>query len=195
MKHWISIMVIGLSTGVLVGLSKSPVIFVVLTSILGLIIPLIATLVGLKKHFLNKQDTDLSKSKDVPNADLIINPVPLAILLLCVVIGSMGGIVIRTSGILGKEQQHFIYIDKNGEKKEVTRIINASLYASSNKDLCKIIYNKDAKEMRNMLKIEIKQVFKDKKGEIKENHLEIFNKMISKIDGNKLTTLVNKVCY
>lgn len=84
----LSVLIIGLGIGWLMALAVTPVVSIVITSVIGSASAILASLGSIKQ-------TD--DSKETPSIQ--INPVPLAILIIGVVAGSVAGLYVRTSSI------------------------------------------------------------------------------------------------
>lgn len=101
------LIVTGIGVGWLIGLSVSPVVSIVITSIVGSAAAIVAALSG-----LNEADQEESpKDKPYP-IQRPINPMPLALLVLGMLFGSATGVLARN--------QHWLGSDVSGEVKKWT---------------------------------------------------------------------------
>lgn len=104
-SHLISLIIIGISFGWLIGMSASPVMHIVVTSLVALVVSLITILSGLEKK---EADAEVnSEKKDMHNHLLnrSINPVPIMLMMLGIVLGSMSGVWTRTHALLGEHEE------------------------------------------------------------------------------------------
>jgi hypothetical protein len=105
-KNTLSLIIIGLGIGWLAGLSVSPVVSIIITSIVGVVITLLSALSGLKI---------LEQSEKSPDAETSshwqVDPIPIAFLILGIVLGSILGITARTHNWLGID----IHVDVHAE--------------------------------------------------------------------------------
>ena len=122
-----SLFVIGLGVGWLAGLSVSPVIATIITSIVGVTVALISTLSGLNPQITDSKDESTTKSLPRWN----VNPVPLAFLIFGIVLGSIVGILARNHNWLGTDMQTEIqqWTDLGIPKKDVVQQMFERHYA------------------------------------------------------------------
>src|SRR5437660_313364 len=88
----LGVLVCGLGLGWLVGLSLSPVLHTVLTSLLTIVVGVVTLLSGLS--VAHEQET-------VTRPFYRLNMLPVALLILCLVAGSSLGVLARTNLLLG----------------------------------------------------------------------------------------------
>lgn len=92
------LLITGLGIGWLVGLSVSPVVSIVITSVTGSVAAIIAALSGLK----DKSDLIEVANKDQTFQSILsVNPLPLTILVVGILVGSAYGIRARNQSWLG----------------------------------------------------------------------------------------------
>lgn len=117
---WINI--IGLGIGWMVGLAISPVVSIVLTSVMGTVAAIIAAASGLAT-------TDATEPQGAPAqaSRWIVNPLPTAILIIGIFIGSLFGIRARNANWLGQTPQ-----------AEITRWRNAGLEISDSEIVARL---------------------------------------------------------
>ena len=83
--------------GWLVGLSISPVVSIVITSVTGSAAAIIAAMSGIAQLESDKKDVDIQK------AGWNINPLPLSILVIGLVAGTILGILVRNNSLFGSD--------------------------------------------------------------------------------------------
>ena len=88
----LALVVIGLGIGWLAGLSISPVVSIVITSVIGIAVAVLAALSGVKDEFLDPETSPATLRRFLRN----VTPVPLAWLVAGLVIGSSIGLWART---------------------------------------------------------------------------------------------------
>ncbi len=104
---WTSVLISGLGIGWLLGLSVSPVVSIVITSVAGVAVAIIAAISGLE----NKSSGLIGPDKrEIPASQRKISPWPLAMLVIGIVIGSRWGIMARNNSWYGSDLS--IEIDK-----------------------------------------------------------------------------------
>lgn len=124
----LSLLLTGLGIGWLVGLSVSPVVSIVITSVAGSAAAIIAAMSGLENQ--PKAESD-SKAKKIHFSK--ISPVPIASLVVGIVAGSIVGIYVRSHNGLGndpslaKEVEQWTELGLNRE--EVTRRLFENKYS------------------------------------------------------------------
>lgn len=94
-----ALVVTGFGIGWLAGLSVSPVVSIVLTSVTGIVATMIAALSGVKEEFLNSE----ASPKGLKRLRDAVTPVPIAYLVAGVVIGVGIGVWVRTHDLLSPE--------------------------------------------------------------------------------------------
>ena len=99
-------MVAGICVGWLVGLSVSPVTGAVVASLTAAVVSLAAALAGLEPAGARAASEGPTDSRDrvVPSRSLRIDTIPLTCVLLGIVVGSSGGIYVRTHALLSPSQ-------------------------------------------------------------------------------------------
>lgn len=95
--HSCSLVIIGFGIGWLAGLSVSPVVSTIITSIVGVTVTLISVLSGIK----NRPAQSDEDTENHANPRWSVNPVPIALLIVGILIGSTLGIMVRTRNSLG----------------------------------------------------------------------------------------------
>jgi multisubunit Na+/H+ antiporter MnhC subunit len=93
----ISLLIIGFGVGWLAGLAVSPVVSTIITSIIGVAVALISALSGLKTQAIQSEE----KANTQPRSGWHVDPVPIALLILGIVFGSILGISVRSRNWLG----------------------------------------------------------------------------------------------
>lgn len=125
--YLISLIITGLGIGWLAGLSVSPVVSIVITSVAGSAAAIIATMSGLENQPKTEGD---SKTKNIPFSK--ISPVPITVLVVGIVAGSIVGIYVRSHNWLGnpslaKEVEQWTELGFNRE--EVARRLFENKYS------------------------------------------------------------------
>ena len=92
------VMVVGIGIGWLIGLSVSPVVSIVLTSVTGTVAAIVATLGGLNDPTSEADDTEGKNSLRWRG-----NPLPLGMLGVGIIIGSILGLTLRKNHLLGSD--------------------------------------------------------------------------------------------
>lgn len=124
----ILLFIIGLCVGLLTGLSISPVIQTVLSSILGISIAVVSILSGLESKSENSQNMKLFDYK--------INIFPLTLLVLGITLGAIGGIYARTHDVLGQNSTVKVEIKKQ-DKNDISSTV---LFSNNYKpEICDIV--------------------------------------------------------
>lgn len=106
---WASLPIIGFGIGWLLGLSVSPVVSIVITSVAGVAAAVITVLSGLE----GKLTGLIASSEQQISIPSKINPRPLAALIIGLFLGSIVGIQVRTHNLLG--------IDTGLSEQEIAR--------------------------------------------------------------------------
>lgn len=91
----VSLIIVGLGIGWLIGLSVSPVISIVLTSLIASAGTVVAALSGLTYSSTDLEDTEPKVQR------WQVNPLPLATLMLGILVGSIFGLLVRNYQLLG----------------------------------------------------------------------------------------------
>ena len=114
----ITILVTGLGIGWLIGLSISPVVSIVITSVTGAAAAIIAVVSGVEDK-IDITEKDEKRRKLTRN----VNPTPLALLVIGIVIGSTLGIWARNYHLLGSDLSSEIkkWTDQGFTKDDVTK--------------------------------------------------------------------------
>lgn len=125
--YLISLIITGLGIGWLAGLSVSPVVSIVITSVAGSAAAIIAAMSGLENQSKTEGD---SKTKNIHFSK--ISPVPIAVLVVGIVAGSIVGIYVRSHNWLGnpslaKEVEQWTELGLNRE--EVARRLFENKYS------------------------------------------------------------------
>jgi hypothetical protein len=92
LSYMVCLIITGIGIGWLIGLSVSPVVSIVITSIMGSVVALIAAMSGLEK-----------KGSDDNAGQWQVNPIPLAMLMIGLFFGSIAGISARNASWLGSD--------------------------------------------------------------------------------------------
>jgi len=96
-----SLLIIGAGIGWLIGLSVSPVVSIVITSVTGAAAAIVAAMSGLENQ-PNTSGKDETKSH---NFRAKINPFPMALLVFGIITGSIIGIIARNQDWFGSQEQ------------------------------------------------------------------------------------------
>lgn len=91
-----ALVVTGFGIGWLAGLSVSPVVSIVITTLTGSVATIIAALSGVKEEFLNSESSPATLRRLLRN----VTPVPLAWLVAGLLVGTVMGIAVRTNNWL-----------------------------------------------------------------------------------------------
>jgi hypothetical protein len=128
LKQSCFLLISGIGIGWLIGLSVSPVIYVVITSVIALVVSIISALAGLKLNEPETQSSDESRKKR--RLQVEINPVPMTLTIVGLVIGASVGIYGRTNNWLGPRPSNFVERWKDTElsKKEISKRLFDELY-------------------------------------------------------------------
>lgn len=94
----LGLLIIGFGIGCLLGVSVSPVVSIAITSLTGAAASIIAALSGLQEKQSNPKESD---KYQISLSRWSVNPWPLAVLVIGIILGSIGGILARTHDILG----------------------------------------------------------------------------------------------
>ena len=94
----LGLLIIGIGIGCLLGVSVSPVVSIAITSLTGAAASIIAALSGLQEKQSSPKESD---PYQISLARWSVNPWPLAVLVLGIIVGSIGGIWVRTHDLLG----------------------------------------------------------------------------------------------
>lgn len=118
---------IGAGIGWLIGLAVSPVVSIVITSIVSLAASIVVTITGLEQN-ANEHPDKLT----IRRLPLKINPLPLSLLILGIIVGSVRGIQARNEHWFGSDLSNEIskwsQIDPNINKDEILGILLKSKY-------------------------------------------------------------------
>lgn len=136
MAKGINYLIIGTCTGILIGLSLSPVI----EKTLGILLASITSLVGIA--------SGITLNTEEKNQRFKINPIPLTLIMTGIVFGSLLGIYARNKNLLGntktivQEQQNLNSENQGKQNKTVTGL------HSSETMPCNILENLHGNELR-----------------------------------------------
>jgi hypothetical protein len=124
------VLVSGAALGWLVGLSVSPVIQVVLTSVVSIVVGISSALAGLKDQE-NEQPNETTKVKRL--AAHSFNPVPIMCMVIGLALGSSAGIYARSHNWLGTSTTSIAseWKDTGLSEQEIARRVFDSLYPKS----------------------------------------------------------------
>jgi len=125
----LSLLATGLGIGWLVGLSTSPVVLIVITSLTGSAAAIVAAMSGLEKNPETAGNTSQNH-----NYQWKVNPIPIAMLVIGIVIGSAGGIYVRNQNLLGNSNSQLAdeikqWSDAGLDKTEVARRLFENRYS------------------------------------------------------------------
>ncbi|MCB0172036.1 MAG: hypothetical protein KDJ97_15920 [Anaerolineae bacterium] len=123
------IVLTGLGVGLLVGLSISPVVSIVITSVTGSAAAIIAAMSGLENKPKSDNDDNVQSNSSLR---WTVNPIPLAILVIGVVIGAGFGIYVRNQDLLGGtnvSSEIKQWTDAGLDQQEVTRRLFENRYS------------------------------------------------------------------
>ena len=130
------LLISGLGIGWLIGLSVSPVLHIIVGSIIALVAAAVGSLIGLRRESEDSAQPPGSdmRSSVVPSPKNIlpITPLPLTILVIGLVIGSSVGIYARTNGFFGPNPQRFArqWAGTGLDEKEIQKRLFNHLYPS-----------------------------------------------------------------
>lgn len=101
----------GISLGWLVGLSVSPVLHLIVESVLGVIVTIVSALVGVKVGGGNaaEEESDRPSSPESLASKLTLDLVPLAVLTVSLAIGASVGVFARTNELLGPQPDMLVH--------------------------------------------------------------------------------------
>ncbi|HKS29637.1 MAG TPA: hypothetical protein VJS44_17545 [Pyrinomonadaceae bacterium] len=118
----------GVGIGWLIGLSVSPVIHIIITSLIALAVSVTGTLAGINID----QKESAAEPDDKPKRRVLVevNPVPLMLVVIGLAIGSSIGVYARTNSWLGPDPNSFVEKWKDTEltKREIVRRLFDDLY-------------------------------------------------------------------
>jgi hypothetical protein len=125
----------GIGVGWLVGLSVSPVIHIVITSVVAFVVSITSAVAGLK----------VNQDKDQPNTggsskkkfQVEVNPVPIMLMVVGIACGASLGVYGRTNGWLGTRPARFAeqWKDTGLDSKEISRRLFDTLYPPKSQTL------------------------------------------------------------
>lgn len=123
----ISLFLSGVSVGWLIGLSVSPIIHVIIASLIALVVSITGALAGVN---ILKEDSAAEGEKSKPKTRVEVDPVPLMLMAIGIVAGSSFGVYARTNSWLGPNPSAFVEKWKDTEltKKEISRRLFDELY-------------------------------------------------------------------
>lgn len=107
--YYLAIFITGGGIGWLTGLSVSPTISIVITSVTGSAAAIIAAMSGIEK---NPTNPNQSENNEKTKIQWDVNPLPLAALVIGLVGGSIFGIYVRNNNLLGSDMDVAIEIQK-----------------------------------------------------------------------------------
>ena len=107
---WAALFVSSLCVGWLVGLSASPILHVIVGSVIALIVAIVGALAGVQLEVGAKDE-----SKDTPNGMPVgtvkgfsVNPLPVAVFAVGLALGATTGIFARTNEFFGPNTERFV---------------------------------------------------------------------------------------
>ena len=121
----------GLGIGGLLGLSVSPVVSIVITSVAGSASAIIAALSGLEEVRLDKVAPENKPQTSFPPRK--INPLPLALLVVGILMGALAGIKARNQSLLGSDVSTEVtkWTQVGLKQEDVVRQLFANQYITS----------------------------------------------------------------
>jgi len=121
----------GIGVGWLIGLSVSPVIYIVITSLIAFIVSVTSALAGLKLNEAENHSSDQPNHKHKLQVE--INPLPMTLMIVGLAVGASLGIYARTNNWLGPRPANFAARWKDTElsNKEISRRLFDELYPAS----------------------------------------------------------------
>jgi cytoskeletal protein RodZ len=121
----------GIGVGWLIGLSVSPVIYIVITSLIAFIVSVTSALAGLKLDEAENNSSDQPNRKHKLQVE--INPLPMTLMIVGLAVGASVGIYARTNNWLGPRPANFAARWKDTElsNKEISRRLFDELYPAS----------------------------------------------------------------
>jgi len=123
----------GIGIGWLIGLSVSPVLYILITSIVTIAAGITSTLTGLEaKADKANEDESASTKPTSTKRDIQINPLPLTTLIIGLVIGTSVGVYARTNEWLGPNIEKLTekWKDTEYSKRDIARVIFAQLHGT-----------------------------------------------------------------
>lgn len=123
-----SLLTIGFGVGWLAGLSVSPIVSTLLSSIVGVTVMLVSIMSGVSWYSQQNQKEKLNNNPKIEEKSIIdrwkVHPAPIALLVLGIVIGSGVGIYVRTHNVLGvNSEEQFVEkwkaLGKSSEKNPI----------------------------------------------------------------------------
>ena len=126
--------IIGLCVGLLTGLSISPIIQTVLSSILGICIAIVSILSGLESKSANTQNKFFFDYK--------LNVFPLTLLVVGITLGAIGGIYARTHDVLGRNSTVKVEIKKQDKNDISSTVLFSNNYKPEICDIASIYSGK-----------------------------------------------------
>ena len=94
------LLICGLCVGWLVGLSLSPVLQIILTSIISLLVSIIGIMAGIQPA------SDSAKIISFKKLQVSINPLPVSLLIIGIAVGATYGLFARTNSFFGEDPQY-----------------------------------------------------------------------------------------
>lgn len=148
----ISLIAIGLGIGWLVGLSVTPgTTSIILTSIMTIVVLLITVVSGLEKETSTEEQKSYSKWK--------VSPIPLALFIVGLVVGSSVGIYARTHNWLGVDPQ-----PTTTTKEGANVNYKSGVSFSVEHDECKRLLTYEDDELPNQLEYSTIEIFNELPG-------------------------------
>jgi hypothetical protein len=123
----ICLLISGVGIGWLIGLSVSPIIHIIITSLIALVVSVTGALAGIK---VDEKEDSADDGKSKRKVQVEVNPLPLMFMIIGLVIGSSLGVYARTNGWLGPDPNGFVEKWKDTEltKQEISRRLFDDLY-------------------------------------------------------------------
>jgi hypothetical protein len=104
------VLVAAISVGWLVGLSASPVVNVVVGSVIALVVAIVSALSGIQSPSVGTGDDSKDESTRFTSSNRLVtlNPVPVAIFAVGLAVGATVGLVARTNEVFGPNKAMFV---------------------------------------------------------------------------------------
>ncbi len=129
----------GMGVGWLAGLSVSPIIHIILTSLMAAVVSVTSALAGLNSGKVEEVEPSEDESNHLqpetrkPKFQVQVNPLPVTCMIVGLAIGSSAGVFVRTNNWLGPRSNTITEEWKDTElsKKEIARRVFDNLYPPS----------------------------------------------------------------
>jgi hypothetical protein len=120
----------GIGVGWLIGLSVSPIIYVVITSLIAFVVSVTSALAGVKLNQQDEEDQLSPSAKAKRKFKVEVDPFPMTVMIIGLAIGASLGVYARTNNWLGARPKSFVERWKGTElsEKEISRRLFDQLY-------------------------------------------------------------------